>query len=76
MNSITSLAFILRLHSICHFWSHETQRKASNSEIRRWIENGSVLFNTEKVKCNELIDFPVFSLVMFPKSDKNKITLL
>ena len=47
----------------------------SNSELKRWIKNGSVLFNAEKVDVNEEIDFPVFSLVFFPKV-KSRTTLI
>jgi len=43
---------------------------ASNSELRRWIKQGVVLFNTERVEIDEEIDFPIFSLVIFPKSKK------
>ena len=45
----------------------------SNAELKRWIRNGSVLWNTEKCEVNEEIDFPVDSLVFFPKS-KRKTT--
>ena len=39
----------------------------SNGELRRLIEQGGVLINTERVTINEEIDFPVFSIVFFPK---------
>ena len=48
--------------------------KASNAELKRWIRNGSVLFNGETVDVNEEIDFPIFSLVFFPKG-KRKTTM-
>lgn len=76
MNTLTALDFMKRLHATCHFWSREQNRTASNSELRRWLEHGAIVFNTEKVSPNELIDFPVFSLVMFPNSKVNRITLV
>lgn len=48
----------------------------SNGELRRHIQQGAVLINSERVEPNELIDFPVFSLVFFPKSPKRRTTLI
>ncbi len=48
----------------------------SNGELRRHIQQGAVLFNGERVTPDEAIDFPVFSLVMFPKSQKRRTTLI
>ena len=42
----------------------------SNGELKRHMQQGGVLVNGEKVTPDELIDFPVFSLVFFPKSAK------
>ena len=47
----------------------------SNSELRRWIKQGVILFNTERVEFDEEVDFPVFSLVVFPNS-KRKTTII
>lgn len=51
-------------------------KMASRSEVRRWIRQGSVLFNGEIVTETEEIDFPVFSLVIHPKNDKHRVTLV
>lgn len=74
----TVLQYILRIHSLCQFLSKDRPGtgKASNSEIRRWIEQGAVLLNTERCLPQEALDFPVFSVVFFPKSDKQRTTLL
>jgi hypothetical protein len=48
----------------------------SNGELRRHIQQGGVLINGERLDLKEEIDFPVFSLVFFPKSQKGKVTLL
>jgi tyrosyl-tRNA synthetase len=48
---------------------------ASKSEIRRWFENGSVEVNGKRVKANDLLEFPVKSIVLHPKS-KRRTTLI
>jgi len=47
---------------------------ASNSEKRRWLENGSVEINNAKPKPDDIITYPVTQLVFFPSS--NRITML
>ena len=47
----------------------------SNSELRRCIEQKSVVFNGEGCDPNEVLDFPITSVVFFPKSEKRKTTL-
>lgn len=68
--------FMRELHEICKFQSREGKRvgKASASELKRWLQNGAVVVNGEKIAWDECIDdFPIFSFVLFPK---NPITLL
>lgn len=48
----------------------------SNGELKRHMQQGGVLLNGEKIAPNELIDFPVFSLVFFPKSPARRTTLV
>jgi hypothetical protein len=48
----------------------------SNGELRRHMQQGGVLVNGERVTPDEPIDFPVFSLVFFPKSAARKTTLV
>lgn len=48
----------------------------SNSELRRHLQQGGVLFNAERCSPDEPIDFPVFSLVFFPKSAQRRTTLV
>lgn len=67
--------FLIGLNSVCHFMSNERTGKVSNSELKRWIMNKSLVINGEQVKWDELIDFPVISVVLFPKSLKNKKTI-
>jgi hypothetical protein len=56
--------------------SNGSHKPMSGSELRRAIEQRSVLINTEPVSVNEEIDFPVFSVVFYPKSDKKRTTIV
>ena len=46
---------------------------ASRSELRRWFEAGNVWINAETVTHDEVIDFPLISVVLFGKG--KRITL-
>lgn len=82
--NVTALDFILRLHKTDNvgFWSRENPgdregnkgESASNSEVRRWLENSSIRFNGRTMKPKELLDFPLYSVVLFPKG--NRVTIL
>ena len=48
----------------------------SNGELKRLLLDGGVLINTERVIPTELMDFPVFSLVFFPRSKTRKTTIV
>lgn len=56
------------------FWSRERMGLASKSEIGRWLRAGAVLVNGEVAEFNERLDFPLISLVLFPKG--KRITML
>ena len=45
-------------------------------DIRRLCEQSGVLINGEKVSPQEEIDFPVFSIVFFPKSATKRTTIV
>jgi hypothetical protein len=47
----------------------------SNGELKRHIEQGGVLLNGERVSLTEEINFPVFSIVFFPRGNR-KTTIL
>lgn len=71
----TALEFMLRLHNTkAGFWSREVNKPASNSEVKRWLENSGVRFNGRALKPRDMLDFPLFSVIMFPKA--NRITIL
>lgn len=69
--NVTALEFILRLGG---FWSRELKGIASNSEVRRWLDNAAIRFNGKALKPKDLLDFPLHSVVLFPKA--NRITIL
>lgn len=48
----------------------------SNGELRRHITQGGVLINMERITPDETIDFPVFSLVFFPRAQDRRCTLV
>jgi hypothetical protein len=72
---MNALEFLKSLHEVCHFQTREGKKtgRASNSELRRFIENKALVVNGEKVEWNEPMDFPMISVVLFPK---HPITLL
>jgi 16S rRNA U516 pseudouridylate synthase RsuA-like enzyme len=43
---------------------------ASKSEVARWIRAGAVQVNGEALDERETVDFPVFSMVLFPKGKR------
>jgi L-alanine-DL-glutamate epimerase-like enolase superfamily enzyme len=47
----------------------------SNGELRRLMRQGGVLVNGERIAPEEVIDFPVFSLVFFPASRARRTTI-
>ena len=48
----------------------ETPKKASNSEVRRWLQNKAVLMNGVRPSLNDEVEFPVTELVFFPKGKR------
>jgi len=72
---ITFWDFLKNLNTVCKFQTREGKRvgAVSNSELKRWCQNKALVINGEPVAFDELVDFPIFSVVLFPK---NKITLL
>ncbi len=61
------------LREFPYLWSRERDGWASNSEKKRWLQNGALLLNGERVAWDEPLDFPIFSAVLFPKG--KRITL-
>lgn len=61
------------LRDLRFIWSRERSGFATNAEKKRWLQNGAVLINGERADWNEKLDFPIGSLVLFPKG--NRVTL-
>lgn len=73
----TALEFLMRLHRIggeaCGFWSKEMPKgRASNAELRRWVTD-ALRINGRVMNPKDTLDFPVYSVVLFPKG--NRITI-
>lgn len=72
---IKMLDYIMSMHSVCQFRSTENPPgPASNSEIRRLVDQAAFRVNGQAYKCNDIIELPVTSLVVFPK--KRRTTIL
>ena len=72
-NKMTTLEFLKQIKHLPTSVERPCTRP-SNAELKRWIRNGSVIFNSEKCQVEEEIDFPIFSLIFFPKG-KRKTTM-
>ena len=68
-NDITAWGLLRDLHQVCIFTSREKPGTgvATNSELKRWINNKALIINGETVTWDEPIDFPIISVVLFPK---------
>lgn len=55
--------------------SREGAREVSNSELRRWLEKGSVIINGKTPHTDDVIEFPIKELVFF-KGAKTQCTML
>lgn len=68
--TMTALQFLLSIPHVPMAFLGEKPVKASKSEQKRWLENGSVIINGAKPKPHDEITFPVTELVFFPKSKR------
>lgn len=71
---MTCWDFLKELNTCCHFMSIERPGKASNSELKRWLQNKAVEINGLRPKFDDEVDFPITQMVLFPK--KNRTTLM
>jgi L-alanine-DL-glutamate epimerase-like enolase superfamily enzyme len=72
----TALQFLNGLRPALPLSIEQPCKPMSNGELRRHMQQGGVLVNTERIAPDEPIDFPVFSLVFFPKSQARRTTLV
>jgi hypothetical protein len=66
---MTHLQYLIQLNEVCQFQSREGGKIGivSNSELRRWINNGVLSINGIKVTENKNIVFPIKSVTLFTK---------
>lgn len=58
------------IHQFGIFSREGKTQAASKSEVRRWIDAGAVQVNGERLDAAEMVDFPIFSLVVFHKGKR------
>lgn len=56
-------------------WNHAEKKPASGTAIRNWIKEGTIQINGEKADFSEVLDYPIFSIVIFPNSSSKRITI-
>lgn len=73
---VTAYEFILSMRPAIPFTTGGHRVPASNSEVRRWLEQSAVLINGVKPKPKDVIQFPVTQLVFFPKNPNSRTTVI
>lgn len=74
---MTGFEYALSLHEVCKFQSQEKKiGLMSNTELRRKLDEGAWRINGRVVRSKDEIEFPITSVVIFPKSEKKRITIL
>lgn len=75
--SLTAFQALLHINQNCQFMSIEVKsEKASNSEIKRWLNQGAIHVNSQAINAQDPWPPAIRSLVMFPKSPKRRCTLI
>jgi hypothetical protein len=70
------LQFLISLRPAIPMSREKPCTHTSNSELRRWIADGSVQINGERWAADDDAPAVVWSLVFFPKSAKSRCTLV
>lgn len=71
--NVSAFNFIKRLG--VGFWDQSEKKPASNSCLRRYIEQGNFRFNGKILKPDTMLNFPLLSVIMFPKSERHYKTI-
>lgn len=71
---VTCWNFLRGLNDVCHFMSRERTGKATNSELKRWLQNKAIEINGKRPNWNDPVEFPITQMVLFPK--KSRVTLM
>jgi 16S rRNA U516 pseudouridylate synthase RsuA-like enzyme len=69
-----TIAAVNFVHQFGIFSREGKVKVASKSEVARWIRAGAVRVNGEALDEREAVDFPLISVVLFPKG--KRVTLL
>lgn len=76
---LTALQWMINMHKVCRFMSIENTKDklapATNGELRRWIQQGALEVNFQKIDINDPWPPIIKSVVLFPKSKKRRCTL-
>jgi len=72
---MNALQFLISLRPAIPMSAERPGTQTSNSELRRWMANGAVIFNGNKLRAEDEIECECKSLVFFPKSELRKTTL-
>ena len=73
---MTVLQYLIQLRPALPMSVEKPCTPVSNSELRRWIKDGSVIINGERWQPDEEAPVWVFSLVFFPKSPTRRCTVV
>ena len=73
---MNALSFILQLRPAIPMSLEKPCTIASNSEVKRWLDGGMVEVNKIRPKAIDKINFPISSIVFFPKSKQKRTTLV
>jgi hypothetical protein len=74
---ITAIQYLRSLNEVCQFHTNgQGYKKASNSELGRWLKDKSVRINGLALGPMDPIPLPITSVVLFPKSPQRKCTIL
>lgn len=67
-----ALAFLIAARDVKGFAPSDDrgQWPPSNSQLRRWLDNGSVLINGARPKPTDAIEFPIREFVYFPRKKR------
>lgn len=74
---MTGIEYLRSLHEVCYFQTREKGTGlASNSELGRWLKDKALRINGQPVGPMEQIPAPITSVVLFPKSNQRRTTIL
>ena len=74
---MTAFDAIKLMDGLCvGFNSRERHGRASNRELRQWLNDGAVLINGAKPKPDDEVGDSITKFVLFPKHDKKRVTII